>query len=210
MDENLLLIAFAVFGVLVLIVALVLRKMTVDDIFSDDKASPMSASPFPDRVKDTLPAAPKNTLAPAGAPRSGIDTPTFALNRQTINKIGKILSAVGTIMIIAPLSSSWDGVAFGILFVGYLLARFTNPPKEQKTGTVQSSNVDMLRKLASKPEYREAMQILAADMRNNQLQTDADRRQRAIRYLQSKGVSVEEATRNVGLMAAYIAQQQKK
>lgn len=208
MDQQVLLIAFAIFTVIILGVALVLRSKSVDDIFSDKSPSfSMPSLPVSDMAQKTV--SQKNVSVPRNT-SIGADRPAFELNRQNINKLGKILGAIGAVMIVAPLPSNLDGLSFGIAFVGYILARFSNPPRDQKKATVQSPSVTTLRQLASKPEYREAIQLLSADMANKNLQSDLARQRRAIQYLQSKGVSEQDATRNMAILAKYVAQQVKK
>ena len=209
MDEQVLVIAFVAFVVLVTIIALVLRNAAVDDIFSDNKPDSMTDMPFSDKPKGLSSVMSKNSLPSTSSTGLAGDKPAFELNRVNINKIGKIIGAIGAVMIFAPLPDALDGVSFGVAFLGYMMARFTNPPKEPKAGARQSSVADTLRKLASKPEYREAMKILSTDVANKKI-PPTEQRQRAIRYLESKGVSPEEAMRNVALLAGYIAQQQRK
>lgn len=209
MDDQVLVIAFVGFAVLVTIVVFVLRNAAVDDIFSDNKPDSMTDMPFSDKFKGFSSVRQKNNLPSTSPTGLAGDKPAFELNRANLNKVGKVLGAVGAVMIFAPLPDALDGISFGIAFLGYIMARFTNQPKEQKAGTPKSSIADTLRKLASKPEYREALQILSADMANKKVLPN-EQRQRAIRYLESKGASPEEATRNVALLAGYIAQQQRK
>ncbi len=210
MDDQILLIAFVAFVVIVLVVALIFRKAMVDDVFSDESPSfSASDAPFSSKVKNTI--LPTTKSVPMSQNTViGSDKPSFVLNRQNLNTLGKIIGAVGAVMIFAPLPSSLEGISFGIAFIGYILVRFTAAPKTQKTGAAKSSTVDTLRRLASKPEYREAMQILSADIADKKFQSDVDRQRRAIRYLQSKGVSDAEATRNVALLAKFVSQQAKR
>ena len=208
MNEQVLWVAFAAFALIVLVVAFVFRKTMVDDIFSDESPS-FSAidSSLSNKIKSTAVPIAKSS---ASLGNSGQQNPVFTLNRQNLSKLGKILAAIGTVMIFAPLPSSLDGLSFGIAFFGYILTRFSAPPKVQKPVTAQNSQVDTLRRLAGKPEYRQAMQILAADIADKKLQSDLAQQQRAISYLQSKGVSAEEAAKNVALLAHIVAQQVKK
>lgn len=212
MDENLLLVAFIVFAVLIILIALFLRARTVDDVISDNGFSSISDMPFDDNLQKGLPAVQKKgDLSTPTAIGTGKNKPAFKLNRKNLNSIGKVLTAIGAVMIFAPLPDGLDSIGFGAAFIGYMLTRFTNQPKEtaqKRAGT--SSTVDTLRKLASKPEYREAMQMLSADMANKNLVTDTDRRKRTLRYLQSKGVPEQEAQRNVTIMAGYLISQQKR
>lgn len=212
MDENLLIVAFIVFAVLLVLIALFLRARTVDDIISDQGFSSISDMPFDAKPLKSLPAVQQTGLS--SAPTSigaGKEKPAFELSRKNLNTIGKVLAAIGAVLIFAPLPSPLDSVGFGVAFIGYILTRFTNQPKKaSQNRPANSSTVDTLRKLASKPEYRDAMQILSEDMANKKLVTDADRRKRTLRYLQSKGVPEQEAQRNVNIMAGYLISQQKR
>lgn len=202
-DENILLIAFIAFAIFVVLGAFILRRMTVDDIFSDDKVSSIADTAFDDRPIKQLSSG-HVTIG------SDVDRSGSPLTRENINKLAKVLTAIGTVMIFAPLPESVDGLGFGLAFIGYLLTRATNQPKEKQNKPSQMSLVTTLRQLASKPEYREAMQILAADMADKKYPTQIEQRRRAIRYLESQGVSSEEANRNIAVLAGYIAQQNQK
>lgn len=208
MDEQILLVAFAIFALIVLVVAFVFRKTMVDDIFSDDSPSfSVINSPLSNKVKSVAIPTAGNS---ASLGKSEQQNPVFTFNRQNLSKLGKILAVIGTVMIIAPLPSSLDGLSFGIAFVGYILTRFSAPTKAQKPVTAKNSQVDTLRRLASKPEYREASRILAADIADKKLQSDLAQQQRAINYLQSKGISADEAAKNIALLARIMSQQVKK
>ena len=211
MDAQVLLIAFIIFILITMIVVLIFRRMTVDDIFSDESPSfAASGTSFDNRLKKTATRPATQSFQPASTSIQTKQQPSFELNRQNLNKWGKILGAVGAVMIVLPLPSALDGLSFGIAFVGYIMARFTTPIREKPKGMVQASAVTNLRQLASKPEYREALPLLTADMADKNLSSDAERQQRAIRYLQSKGVPEQEAAKNVALLAQFISQQNKK
>jgi len=221
MDENLLLVAFTIFTVLVILLAIFFRTKSVDDIFSDDKASSISETAFSDKPRSLWSGTSQKSLSPASSMSTnnrlgtGSANPvSFRLNRENINKIGKILGAVGVVLLFIPLPDAFDGIALGAAMIGWLIAKMTDQPKAKPQQKVNSSGqislIDTLRKLAGKPEYQEAMKMLSADIANKSLVTDADRQARAIRLLQSKGVSNEEATRNIKILASYISQQKKK
>lgn len=211
MDQNILLIAFVIFIVFIILLAFFLRRISVDDIFSDDKVASFSDTAFSDNRRDMLLGSPKSGLPSASAGSLGTEAASFKLNKENLNKIGKGLSFVGMILIFAPLPEALDGVGFIVAFFGYLLANATKEKAKKKTSLAsRNSLVDTLRKLASQPEYQEAMKLLTADMADKSLVTDTDRHSRAIGYLESKGVSTEEANRNVRVMTNYIAQKNKK
>lgn len=214
MDPNLLKSAFAIFIVFMVILAFILRRMAVDDIFSDDKATSFSDTAFKSNsMRDVLPTSMKESFSATTAREIGagntIEQSFFT--KENINKVGKVLGAIGAVMIFAPLPDSLDGIGFGVAFLGYILANATKASTKKAKGTVSGGSlIQTLRKLASQPEYQEAMKLLTADMGNKKLLTSADRQQRAIRYLESKGVSTTEANRNVSVMASYITQQKQK
>lgn len=211
MNGNLLLIAFIVFAVLIMLVALFLRARTVDDTISGQGFSSISDVPFDGKPQKPLPTVRKARLSPASTSIGvGKEKPAFEFNRKKLNMIGKVLTAIGAVLIFAPLPSSLDSVGFGVAFIGYILTRFTSQAKKAPQNRPRTGPpVDMLRKLASKPEYRDAMRILSEDVMNKTLTTDADRQKRAIRYLQSKGISESEARRNATIIASYLLSQQK-
>ncbi|NQU31590.1 MAG: hypothetical protein HQ525_13065, partial [Anaerolineae bacterium] len=130
--------------------------------------------------------------------------PGFNLDRKTINNIGKILGAVGAIMLFAPLPASFNNISIGIAFLGYLIAKATAPPKKKTSSTSQNSTAQKIRQLATKPEYQEAIKLLFSDIKNNKLVTEEEKYQRSILYLQKKGIPQAEAKENLLLLTTLL------
>lgn len=223
MDGNLLTIAFAIFVVFMILLTLFLRNTAVDDIFSNDKTTSFSDTAFSSKARDFLPSAPTNnglssTSQSKPLKNIGLGTlnkPSFEWNQRNINLIGKVLGFIGVMLLFVPLPETFKSVGLWLAIIGSLVARATKASKKKtaqqnNSGAVKSSPVDTLRKLATKPEYREAMQILSVDVAKQKLDSDAQRQERAIRYLQSKGVSAKEATRNIKVMVGYLKAQQNE
>ncbi len=202
MNEDVLLIAFIAFVIVLLTAAFLLRKMTVQDIF-DDKPSPVPS--FSSRNLTSFDPQ-KTTLRKANTTVEK----SFKFDREGINKMGKIIGVIGTIMLFAPLPSSLDTLSLGLAFFGYLVAKMTTPPKS-KTSTTNTQNptAQKIRQLAGKPEYQEAMKILQTDYSNQALVTDEDKYKRALDYLQSKGIPFKEAQENLRLLFLLLNRQRK-
>ncbi len=203
MNETVLLTAFIAFAILLLILAFILRKLTVQDFFDN------TSSPAPSYAQRKLPSfeAQKNNTPKASS------TPVdrgLKFDREGINKIAKIVGVVGTVMLFAPLPSSLDGVGLGLAFIGYMVAKFTTPPKDKQKSSSQNPTAQKIRQLAGKPEYQEAMKMLYADYGNKALVTDADKYRRAISHLQSKGIPFNEAQENLRLLFTLLSRQQRK
>jgi len=199
MTESTLLIVFVSFAVLLLIGAVVMRKLSVRDVFDDIPLSP-KAGIFTSREKSPYSAKATSSLG---------DKPAFKLDRKRINTIGKIMGAVGVIMLFAPLPASLNNISLGIAFLGYLIVKATAPPKKKKNSASQNPTAQKIRHLATKPEYQEAIKILFSDLKNSSLITEKEKYQRAILYLQNKGVPPAEAKENLQLLSTLLNRQRK-
>ena len=140
MYQTFYLLAFGVFFVIMIILALFLRKISVDDIFKDTPQSrqpdlfknvktnalpaPRSPKVTADSLQQMLQKQPKITTSP--------NIQTVNDKRATTNKIGKGLSALGVIMLILPLPDSFMLPSMGMIYVGYLITRASAPPKKKK------------------------------------------------------------------------------
>ncbi len=202
MDETVLLTAFIAFAILFVVLAFVLRKMTVQDFF-DDRSSSLPS--FSEQKLPSFAPAEKNTPKVNSTLEKN-----FKFDREGINKIGKALGIIGTIMLFAPLPSSLDGVSLGIAFLGYMIAKFSSPPKGNKKKVSQNPTAQKIRQLAGKPEYQEALKILYEDHGDKTLITDQDKYRRATSYLQSKGVSFKEAQENLRLLLVLLNRQHQQ
>lgn len=202
MNQEILLLAFVTFVIVLLISVLILRQMSVRDIFPNS-SSPFSSSASPAQnlsQKNISPSAKKQSASGT----TSIDDKTFKFDRKAVNNLGKVLGAVGAIMIFAPLPESMTNISLGIAFLGYLLVRFSAPPKTTQKLTTTNPSTQKIRQLASKPEYQEAIKLLYSDLGDDKLITIDDKYRRAVAYLESKGVATPEARENLKLLAPYI------
>ena len=103
-------------------------------------------------------------------------------------------------MFFAPLPESFNGFALGLAGIGYLLIKATASPKGKKNTQNNNPVAQKIRLLSSKPEYNEALKLLYNDHSDNPQATEEEKYNRAIRYLQSKGISRDEAKENLVLL----------
>lgn len=199
MSESTLQIAFISFAVLLLLGAVVLRKLSVRDIFDDIPSSPEAG--FNASIE-------KSPFSPKAATSLG-EKPAFKLDRKGINNIGKILTAIGAIMLFAPLPESFTNIGIGIAFLGYLIMKATATQKKKTSPARQNPTAQKIRQLATKPEYQEALKLLFSDLKNRTLATEEEKYQRSILYLQNKGVPPAEAKENLQLLSTLLNRQRK-
>ncbi len=189
MSDTTLLIVFISFAVILLIGAMILRSISVKDVLQEEKkTSPLVQSPSPFQTS-------QNTQSGATKEKKA-----FKLDRKTLNNIGKICGTVGAIMLFAPLPESFNGFALGLAAIGYLLVKATAPPKGKQNTKKENPVAQKIRLLSGKPEYKEALKFLYNDHSDNPHATEEEKYSRAIRYLQSKGISRDEAKKNLVLL----------
>jgi|APSaa5957512622_1039677.scaffolds.fasta_scaffold50441_3 hypothetical protein len=189
MSDTTLLIGFVSFTAFLLIGAMILRSMSVKDFLQEEKPnSPLMQGSSPFQTQ-------QNTQ-----PGKIQEKKSFKLDRKTLNNIGKICSTVGAIMFFAPLPESFNGFALGLAGIGYLLIKATASPKGKKNTQNNNPVAQKIRLLSSKPEYNEALKLLYNDHSDNPQATEEEKYNRAIRYLQSKGISRDEAKENLVLL----------
>ncbi|MCP4139207.1 MAG: hypothetical protein GY755_02760 [Chloroflexi bacterium] len=189
MSDTTLLIGFISFAVFLFIGAMILRNISVEDILQEEKkhsAIGQNLSPFKTQ---------KNTQTGEMQERK-----PFRLDRETLNNIGKIFGTVGAIMIFAPLPQFFNRIGLGLAVVGYFLVKATVPPKKKNAAKKESPIAQKIRLLSGKAEYKEALKLLYNDHSNNPQATEEEKYSRAIRYLQSKGISRDEAKENLVLL----------
>ncbi|MBT3322001.1 MAG: hypothetical protein HN392_06910 [Anaerolineae bacterium] len=122
MNESTLLIVFIGFTLTLAIGAIIIRKISVEDIFDIEKPT-LFAEGSPAFAEPTK----KPVLLNAGQEKS-----SFKIGRKEINTIGKILGAVGGIILFAPLPDSYTNFALGLAFVGYMIIKATATPKKKQ------------------------------------------------------------------------------
>ena len=64
---------------------------------------------------------------------SAQDKPILGMERKKVNTVGKVISAIGVVMIFAPLPDGFAVPSMIIAYVGYIIAKASAPPKEKKT-----------------------------------------------------------------------------
>lgn len=126
MSQDTLLFAFSSFVILVLIVAVILRKISVRDVFDDD--SPSFAT-RPSNLQKAFPSPIKQSVS-SGA---SFEKKGFALDRQTTYKIAKALSTIGIIVLFVPLPEGYKIFGLGLAFLGSMVAKATAPPKKKNS-----------------------------------------------------------------------------
>ena len=195
MSDTTLLIGFISFAAFLLVGAMILRSISVKDVLQEEKKQPpIVQNSFPFQTQ-------QNTQI-----KTMQEKKSFRLDRKTLNNIGKICGAVGAIILFSPLPESFNGFALGLAGIGYLLVRATAPPKKKKNTKRESPVAQKVRLLSGKPEYKEALKLLYNDHRDNPQDTEEEKYSRAIRYLQSKGISRDEAKENLMLLFALLKQ----
>ena len=206
MSESTLLVGFISFAVLLLLGVIIWRKLSVKDIF-DDISSPFKGGLSPAQKNSPFSAKSTNSPFSAKSTNSLGEKPAFNIDRKTINNIGKIIGAIGAIMLFAPLPPSYNNISLGIAFLGYLIAKATAPPKKKTSPASQDPREQKIRQLATRPEYQEALKILFRDLKNNTLRTEEDKYERSIVYLQKKGIPSAEAKENLQLLRSLLNRQ---
>ena len=192
-----LLIAFIGFVILLLPVALILRNRSVQDVLDDKGLSSLRSidSSSPEFYQQPEPRE-KQKLSSGNVPASGLE-----MNRENINKIGKILSVIGVIALFLPVPEVVKFLGLFFLFLGSIVSKLSKPDAEKKTKKSANSTVQKIRLLAAKPEYGEALKLLYEDKSENPQAAESVHYQRAVQYLQKKGVSADEAKENLTLLA---------
>ncbi len=122
MSESTLLIVFVSFSLFLIIGVIVLRKISVWDIFDDVNPPSLvtEKSSFSESRKQS---------ATFGANQENEEGD---IKRKNINNIAKTLGVVGAIMLFAPLPSFWNNIGIGLAFLGYLVAKASAEPKKKK------------------------------------------------------------------------------
>ena len=197
MSESTLLIAFVSFGVLLIVVAIIVRKISVRDIFDDDSSS----SPFA-RQRSAFPKNMGAEINPQSATAKKDNI--FSFNKENINKFSKVLSVIGAIILFTPTPDSLKIFGLGMVFLGSMLGKATAPPKKKSNSPSKNSTAQKVRALAGKPEYGQALKLLSADYKDASLRTEEEKYRRALLYLQGKGISQSEAEANLKLLYTWL------
>lgn len=185
------LIIFTIFTIMMIIIAIFIRKMSVDDVFDKSK-SPFfieKSSVFSGQIKQSKPSS----LSQQGKK-------DFNLDRKMLNNIGKILMTIGAILIFVPLPDPFNGFGIPIAFIGYILNKATADLKKKASTNVQNARAQKVRLLSGKPEYQEALKLLYNDYSENPQATEEEKYRRALTYLQKQGISQVEARENLKLL----------
>lgn len=214
MLEEILLIGFILFAILILVLAVIIRNMSVWDVLGDD-ASTISTPTVTPSAAPQDPFASRKEKGQKSPASSAAPSASFELNRENLSKISKILSVVGVIALFLPLPEVVKFFGFGALFIGLLLSKVTKENKKTATPQIPtakktaSTTVQKVRLLASQPQYGEALKILQIDMREKTAAPEELQYQRAVQYLVDRGVSPAEARENLTLLAGVIAKARK-
>ena len=121
MSDNTLLTAFIVFTILLVAVAVIMRKMNIRDVFDDNSSS----SVRPRLLQKISPKSP-NFSSPALGKKSS------AFNREKVYKVAKTISALGIILLIIPLPEVYRFIGLALALIGSMVAKATAPPKTKK------------------------------------------------------------------------------
>ncbi len=200
MNESTLLIAFISFVTLLLVVSIIVRKMSVQDIFDNDSTSYTAQSL-------TLPMSKRIQLNSSKSPAR--EEKSFNLNRENIYKFGRALSIIGAIILFTPTPESIKAFGLGMASLGWILSKATAPPKKTGRSPQKNATAQKVRMLAGKPEYNKALKLLYTDINDASLVSEEEKYRRAISYLQTKKVSKSEAKDNLRLLLALLTQKQK-
>ena len=143
LDVTTLQIGFGILFILLVLLILFLRKISVGDIMTPP---PPPRSSLQQKIvnqidqqfahqktnqtvspQSAFPTAQKSTLLPTQ------DKPIFGMERKKVNTAGKVISAIGVIMLFAPLPDDYTVPSMVIAYIGYMIAKASAPPKEKKT-----------------------------------------------------------------------------
>jgi len=128
MTENILLIGFILFVILLLVLVFIVRNLSVRDILDEDvsiKVTPTPQISANDPFASQAKKASRSTTIPQKQERS------FELNRENLNKFSKLLSVVGVIALFLPLPKSIKFFGIAFLFVGSILSKLTQTDKKK-------------------------------------------------------------------------------
>ena len=142
LDANTLQIGFGIFFILVMLFVLFLRKSSVGDIMTPP---PPPRSPIrPKTVNKTTRKFASQKVAQSASPQSAFptapkstllttqDKPILGMKRKKVNTAGKIIAAIGAIMLFAPLPESFTVPSMVVAYIGYMIIKASAPPKEKK------------------------------------------------------------------------------
>ncbi|OQX63538.1 MAG: hypothetical protein B5M51_04950 [Anaerolinea sp. 4484_236] len=140
-DATTLQIGFGIFFTLVIMFVLFLRKISVGDIMTPPPSARSSARQ--QRINKIDPQfAPQKTALPS--PQPVIPTtqkpktpaepgkPILGMDRKKVNIAGKVIGAIGAIMLFAPLPESFMVPSMAIAYIGYMIVKASAPPKKKK------------------------------------------------------------------------------
>ena len=141
-DATTLQVGFGIFFILLVLFVLFLRKISVGDIMTPP---PSPHSPLRQRIankatrktvrqKAAQPSPPQSAFPTIqkSTPLVTQDKPIFGMDRKKVNSAGKVISAIGAIMIFAPLPDAFTVPGMVVAYVGYMIAKASAPPKEKK------------------------------------------------------------------------------
>ena len=201
MSESTLLVVFISFIAILLILIVVLRKISVRDIFEDDNSTSFMSQIF---------VLPKDKSTQINTPKNiGGTEKKSAVSKETIHKISKAISVIGAIILFTPTPESFKSYGLGLISLGWILSKATEPPKKAKNASQKNTTAQKIRLLADKPEYQAALKLLSDDYRKKPQATETEKYQRAVKYLQGKGVSPVEARENLRLLFTLLTRQKK-
>ena len=140
-DLTTLQVGFGIFFILLVFFVLFLRKISVGDIMTPP---PPPHSPLRQRIvnkttqkfasqKAAQPAPPQSAFPTMqkSTPLTTQDKPILGMDRKKVNVAGKVISAIGVVMIFAPLPDGFAVPSMIIAYVGYMIAKASAPPKEK-------------------------------------------------------------------------------
>ena len=204
MNESTLVIAFIAFVFLLLIVAVVLRKISVRDVLDNPLSPQLGSRPAQKGAFST----PKRERNFKGIPSRENKTSNF--DKETMYKITRAISIIGIIMLMAPLPDGFKVVGFIATFLGSAISKSIAPNKKKGKASKPNTTAQKIRSLAGRPEYQEALKLLNQDYRANPRASKDELYKRAIYHLERKGIAKEEAEKNLMLLFALLNRQKGK
>ena len=145
LDANTLQIGFGILFILLMFLVLYLRKISVGDIMTPP---PPPRSPIQQKLfkqtnqkiasQKAAPPAPSQSAFPTASKPTLLttqDKPILGMDRKKVNTAGKVIGAIGAIMLFAPLPESFTVPSMVVAYIGYMIVKASAPPKAKKKTT---------------------------------------------------------------------------
>ena len=147
LDTTTLQIGFGILFILLMLFVLFLRKISVGDIMTPPP--PPRSSPQQKIVNQIDGKFARQKTSQTASPQSAFptvaksttfatqDKPILGMERKKVNTFGKIIGAIGAIMLFAPLPDSFTVPSMVVAYIGYMIVKASAPPKEKKKPTTR-------------------------------------------------------------------------